>query len=93
MIFLSSQKKTCDTAILESKTKMSGNDGSHNQRFHAEAEEFYVEMINDLAERYLKEKCSIFDNEDIVPEQTLNVIEASKKISEQRSTMLLQLCK
>ena len=57
---------------------MSGNDGSHNQRFKAEAEEFYVEMINDLAERCLKEKCGIFDNED-VPEQTLNVIEGVKE--------------
>ena len=55
-IFSFFTKKTCDTAILESKTKMSGNDGSHNQRFKAEAEEFSVEMINDTAERCLKEK-------------------------------------
>jgi len=73
-------KKTCDTAILESKTKMSGNVGSHNQRFNAEAEEFSLEMIYEMAERFLKEKCGIFDNEEFaVPKQTLDVIENVKE--------------
>ena len=59
---------------------MSGNVGSHNQRFNAEAEEFSLEMIYEMAERYLKEKCGIFDNEEFaVPKQTLDVIENVKE--------------
>lgn len=43
------------------ETEMSG-DQNHKKRFNEAAEQFSLDAIDDMIERYIKEKCGIFDS-------------------------------